>query len=140
LISAGARLVAAAAVVSGSAVICDPPPAGCHQPPADKLAAVPGNFPILGSFALSVSPVYGKLNLLAEQVVHFDLYMSIGAAFILVNPATAGGVISVGQRYVLSRSVALRLEFSDYIYSAGTPDAFMQHQFMFDLGVSFFLG
>ncbi len=112
----------------------------CNAPDASQLTTAPGNIPFLAAASLSYAPLYGKLNLLAERVLHFDAYVSVGPAFLLTTSGGYGAVVSVGQRYMLNRFIAVRLEVSDFAYFGGAiGEERLQQQFMFDLGVSFFL-
>jgi len=73
------------------------------------------------------APVYGKLNLFSEAIIHFDFYLLISGGLFLTHPPdvtgdsslndpdTMGfhpfGGVGVGQRYFLLRWLALRWEF-----------------------------
>jgi outer membrane beta-barrel protein len=132
--------------MSGYAVTCTA--TSCTGPTSGQLSNAPGDIPFLGSLGLSWAPVYGKLNLFAETVLHFDAYISLGFALIddtnNSNGFSPGAVVSLGQRYMLNQNhtVALRLEVSDYMYSysiAAMKESWFAHQFLFDLGVDFLL-
>lgn len=75
-----------------------------------------------------LAPIYGKLNVFSEAVIHFDFYLLLNGGLFLTNPPdvtgdksktanpdTMGfhpfGGIGVGQRYFLLRWLALRWEF-----------------------------
>ena len=107
--------------------------------------------------------MYGKLNVLAEQVGHFDLTILAGpdlifhdkvvsaqdAAVLAANggspgsESTMGGHFGLGARLFLSQWVALRLEVKDYVYGVEVPNnaaagTDWQNQLFTELGVSFF--
>lgn len=130
------------AIPSGLTAHC---PAGvCDVPLESRLPTAPGRISVLASLAASWSPFYGKLNLLAEWVLHFDLYLSAGGALVIstigsTSANAPGAVVAVGQRVFLNRWIAVRFEVSDTVYPAGVTDQRLVHQFLFDLGVSFFL-
>jgi len=70
-----------------------------------------------GDLNMSWSPIYGKLSLFGESILHFDTYFSVGGgAFATdagVNPAVNVGI---GQRYFLTDWLVTRLELRDYIF------------------------
>lgn len=74
------------------------------------------------------APIYGKLNIFSEAVIHFDFYLLVSGGLFLTNPPDVTGDpartqnpdgmgfhpfggIGVGQRYFLLRWLALRWEF-----------------------------
>jgi outer membrane beta-barrel protein len=68
---------------------------------------------------VTFSPVYGKIALMSEGVIHFDGFVSggIGATFDatpgLVHPALEVGA---GTRVFLTHWLSVRAELRDYIY------------------------
>ena len=111
------------------------------QQPVDKM--------ILGAtFALRWAPVYGKINLLGEQVLNFDFYgtaglglLSIAEYYAKYNVGFATGTsdevvdlvpsqstytvplnIGLGFDFFLSQSVALKLDARSYLYVGEQPD------------------
>jgi outer membrane beta-barrel protein len=120
------------------------------------LNQVPGELTTIGGVEIAFSPIYGKLNAFAERVLHFDLSVMAGGDLIRhreVLPAveanagasagtrsTFGGHVGLGARIFFWRSMALRLEFKDYLYRVSVlGDSTLQHQLFTELGVSFFL-
>ncbi|MEM6734392.1 MAG: outer membrane beta-barrel domain-containing protein, partial [Myxococcota bacterium] len=75
-------------------------------------------------FEVSWAPFYGKLSLLAEDVLHFDTFISVGGGIVGLDqgdPAIAG-TIAFGQHYFMNEWLAIRLEVRDQIFSmARTP-------------------
>jgi outer membrane beta-barrel protein len=139
---------------TGSTSVCTS--SGCQPADPAQLYQVPGNIRSIGSVELGFSPIYGKLNVFAQKVIHFDLSLLAGADWIRhreVLPAalanagetpgnqnTFGGHVGVGTRVFMSRSLALRLEVKDYIYSASVPDgSTIQNQLFTEIGLSVFL-
>jgi outer membrane beta-barrel protein len=135
---------------------------GCSSAPNQELYQVPGNIKMMGGLEVAFTPVYGKLNVLAENAVHLDLSVMAGADWISHqevlsntdadagrkpgNRSTFGGHIGIGTRIFFSNSIALRVELKDYIYSVpignykGTKDANdIQNQLFAEVGLSFFL-
>ena len=154
--------LAGASVKAGSSQVC-PPNAGCSPATQAMMYQVPGDIRGIAGLQLGWSPIYGKMNFLAERVAHFDLSILVGADAIqhaeVVDATTAralaeagqtpgtqtsfGGHVGLGARLFLAEWVALRLEFKDYIYAVAVPSNIggsdVQNQLFTELGVSFFL-
>ncbi len=86
------------------------------------------NRPAYGArMELAWAPIYGKLSLLAEGVLHFDTYVAVGGGIIAPSATastTMAGNVAVGQRYFLNSWAALRIEVRDEIFKmARNPDA-----------------
>ncbi len=145
------------AVKTGSTTLCTAT-GGCGDAPEEKLRQVPGRIRAIGGAELAWAPVYGKLNVLAEQVVHFDLGAFGGVDAIAYDevlsaqaasgatPAlktTLGGHVGLGAHVFLSRWIALRLEVKDYVYAVKVPNngsgSDLQNQLFTELGLSLFL-
>jgi len=75
---------------------------------------------------VTFSPFYGKLALLAEEVVHFDGFISggLGANFDnsseVVHPAIEVGV---GTRVFLAHWLTMRADLRNYVYPSGSGSA-----------------
>jgi outer membrane beta-barrel protein len=138
---------------SGSAQICTSP--GVCRPPTDEeLDTLPGNLNLVASVSGEFSPIYGKINLIAERVLHFDLYATAGLGAATYTFFRGGEDLSgfsptlllgVGQRFFVNQWIAVRLEILDVIYAQPTGktanrarDSAIQNQFLFTAGVSFF--
>jgi len=143
-------------IISGAAQIC--PPAGsttgaCRSPTFDELTkngGVPQNkayglMTFMGSLDFQWSPIYGKLSLIAEKVLHFNTYVLAGPAVISYGPTgtiTVGGNIGVGFRFVINKWMAVRTELRDVIYfEQGFPVAntSVRNQLMVGVGLSMFV-
>jgi len=150
---------------TGSAVVC-PANQGCHPATATQLYQVPGYLRSIAGLEVAFSPIYGKLNLLAERVAHIDLSVLAGAdAFVyrkVLSAADAaalpsgqsppdatkfGGHVGLGMRIFFSPAVAARIELKDYIYVVPVPNWVegggkarqdVQNQLFAELGVSVF--
>ncbi|MBU8894910.1 outer membrane beta-barrel domain-containing protein [Corallococcus sp. H22C18031201] len=153
--------------VAGSAQICsftegtDGSQRGCRAPSKSELnGSAPGQLTLMGGADLQWAPIYGKLSLLAEKFVHFDMYGIVGASVVqyqgpyfrtendstpldVVSKSylTGGGNVGVGLRFFFNRWMTLRTEVRDLIYvekgREPTPH-YLRNQLMFELGVSFF--
>lgn len=108
---------------------------GEFQQPYDKM--------ILGStFSLNWAPVYGKINLVGEKVLNFDLYGSAGVGLLVVNrcaavhnedaspPVVEAGCttgptvpinLAIGADFFLTQSVALKLDARSYLHVGDKP-------------------
>lgn len=143
---------------SGAVTRCDSSGQNCEVPSRDDLARTPGDIGMMGSVDLSWAPLYGKISLLAQKVLHFDTYGVVGAGVVESKMASPdGGLevetnitpalhVGVGQRYFVSRNATLRFEIRDVIYQTdvlaktGGLEKDLQNQLLFTIGLSFFLG
>ncbi len=146
---------------TGSAVVC-PKNSGCVDANDAMLLQVPGKLRRIVGAELAWAPVYGKLNVFAEKVAHFDLSILAGADLIshdeVLGPSdasalaasgkdpalvsTVGGHVGLGARLFLKEWLALRLEVKDYVYGVEVPNngagKDWQNQIFTELGLSFF--
>jgi outer membrane beta-barrel protein len=146
---------------TGSAVIC-PPNEGCSEAGQESLYQVPGAIESIAGGEVAFTPVYGKLNLFAEKVVHVDMSILLGVDWIGYrrvlsaqeaesgvvpeSESAVGGHVGLGMRIFLAQAFALRLEVKDYIYSVDVPNVVtdggsskdLQNQLVAELGVSVF--
>jgi outer membrane beta-barrel protein len=146
---------------TGSTVLC-PASEGCRDATDLQLYQVPGKIEWLAGLEVAWSPVYGKLNVFSEQVVHFDLSILGGADYIAHRQAVGreaalaldlqgdspstetaiGGHLGLGARVFLTEWMAVRLEVKDYVYRADVPNnggTALQNQLFTELGLSFFV-
>lgn len=140
--------------VAGSGVIC-PLGGGCQAPTYAQLdGAAPGQINLLAGAELQYAPLYGKIALMAEAFLHFDMYALAGVSAVQYrapNPNltagstpewAVGGTVGAGMRIFLSSWVTARLEVRDVIYQeivAPRPTTSLRHQLLVELGVSFFI-
>lgn len=138
--------------VTGSTQVC-PPNGACRPATASQLAAVPGEIKMKAGGEVGFSPVYAKLNFLAEKAVHFDLSLLAGVDWIsyrqvlapgaTASPGTSsafGGHLGIGTRIFLAEWGALRVEFKDYVYPVDMAGSKRwQQQLFVEAGVSIFL-
>ncbi|HLL52369.1 MAG TPA: outer membrane beta-barrel domain-containing protein, partial [Myxococcaceae bacterium] len=125
---------------------------GCRAPSYAELNGhAPGQITLLGGADLQLAPVYGKISVLAERFLHFDLYAIAGAvALQYVAPTASGGAspqiavganVGAGMRFVVNRWVAVRFELRDLIYPEYVeplPAISLRNQLVFELGISLF--
>lgn len=156
-----ARFGYAFPLVSGAAQICTTESTGqgttrgCSPPKFDQLdGRAPGQIHLIGGLDVEYAPIYGKVGLVAEKFLHFDLYGLVGASAVgYQGPSqtgasasqpymTVGGNVGVGTRIIFNRFVALRGELRDLIYAEQVqplPATSIRNQLLFELGFSFFL-
>lgn len=137
-----------ATATSGAVQVC-PSPAECGPPSEADLDRLPGNLQLVGGVLAEFSPLYGKINFIAEKVLHFDVYLTGGlglAGYKLVKDgADASGLapgvlLGVGQRFFANEWIAVKLELLDLVWLQPTAksDGQLNNQLMFTLGASFF--
>jgi outer membrane beta-barrel protein len=146
--------------VSGSAQICTVNveaggTRGCRSPTYDEVNGKgTGQINFLGAVDVQWTPVYGKFNLFAEWVLHFDLYGILGPAFVSykgpppsgqtgsASDFTVGGEVGIGMRFFFNKWMTLRLELRDDIYGEKSPTpsggTAVQNQLFIDVGIGFF--
>jgi outer membrane beta-barrel protein len=149
-----ARLGYALNAVSGAAQICITEESGiergCSAPlHRDLDGRAPGQITLLGGLDAQYAPVYGKVALVAESFLSFDLYVLGGAALVgYRGPAevgssqqmTLGGNVGVGGRVFINKWMTLRAELRDLIYQEQIHGgSSLRNQLMFELGFSMFL-
>lgn len=150
---------------TGSAVVC-PSNGGCADAAKQQLWQVPGELKRMAGIEAAWAPVYGKLNVFASKVAHFDLYLLAGADYIshaeVVSATRAaqlllagqepgtkntfGGHAGLGFRLFLTEAIAARVEFKDYVYAVDVPNwqeggkarSDLQNQLFTELGLSIF--
>jgi outer membrane beta-barrel protein len=96
------------------------------------------------------APVYGKVSLAAEWILHFDTYLmggvgAIGGEQEKDSSFSIAGSFGMGVRLFFNRTFALKMEIKDYVvfndkvtFAGLEPKADVQHQLMFNLGLSIF--
>lgn len=133
---------------AGTLLVC-PRPTDCSPPDDEELDTLPGNMNLVAGLQGEFSPIYGKINLVAERVLHFDLYLTGGLGLSHYSLEKGGEdasglspalLLGVGQRYFINQWIALRLEVMDVMYMqpTGKRDRSLRHEFLFTLGASFF--
>ena len=142
-------------LTSHAVSICDSSGA-CGSPEVESLKNVPGKLGLLVGAGLSWTPIYGKLSLFSEKVIHFDLGLTGGIDGIQymapensihegANKFTFGGHFGLLVRLIFSDWIAMRFELRDYVYNGatvqlGNETSKIENQIMFEIGLSFLLG
>ncbi len=100
----------------------------CSDPAEGKLRSTPGKLQLLAGAELGWAPVYGKLSLVGERTLHFDLYLSAGPELVremIAADATSpeegrwapGGRFTIGERLFFSNTFMVRIAASELVYS-----------------------
>lgn len=151
----------ALATVSSSAQLCDS--TGCRPPSFSRVDGfAPGQITLLAGLDGQWAPIYGKLSIIAERFLHFDIYGIAGIALVQYGGPkpldsnnlpdssqptprlfTPGGNLGAGMRVFLNRWLTARLELRDLIYVerinvAQNASTSLRNQLLFELGVSMF--
>ncbi len=140
-------------IVSGAAQICTKDgngiSLGCQPPKFSELTAANafGQMSLMAGLELQWSPIYGKLGLVAEKFLEFNMYVALGPTLVMYGPTntpTVGGNIGIGFRFFINKFLCVRLELRDVIYDENfTTGAFkgesLRNQLMGELGLSIFL-
>lgn len=106
----------------------------------------------LANIDLTWAPIYGKISIASEAMLHFDTYLLGGVGAIggeLADNNTSVGLAAtfgLGIRLFFNRNIALKAEFKDFMIfndevtiKEGQPSrSDFQHQLMFNLALSFF--
>lgn len=155
--SAGLTFGYAFSEASGAVTRCDSDGQDCRLPTKDELAETPGDIGMMLGADVSWAPLYGKISVLAQSVLHFDTYLVAGAGVLETKMAPPGSNVAetkmtpevhlgVGQRYVISKNAALRFELRDLVYQMDVQgktakvETDIQNQLLFTIGFSYFLG
>jgi len=153
--SAGVHAAGGLASATGSTTIC-PANQGCRPANDVELRQVPGKIQWLAGVEGAFAPVYGKLNLLAEMPVHFDLAVLAGVDWVTYqkaadqqaaalgspgNDSSPGIHLGLGMRFFFAGFMGLRFELRDYLYRAEIGNlqgaTQTQNQLFVDVGISF---
>jgi outer membrane beta-barrel protein len=142
--------------ISGTAQICTTGTGariGCRYPTELELnGRAPGQIRLVGGLDVQWAPIYGKIALVAERFLHFDLY-GIGGGGVVqyMGPPDSGTGsieriapalnIGAGLRFFVNRWLMVRTELRDLIYAEAVqplPATSLRNQLLFELGFSFF--
>ncbi len=152
-LSVGLRAGYSLNTVAGSAQICPTDGTACRSPTLQELdGRAPGQIGLITGLDIQWAPLYGKIAVMAEQFLHFDLYAVAGpSALQYLGPDASGigstplwavgGSIGGGGRVFINRWFTIRAEVRDLIYLEQLyprPATDLRHQIMVELGVSLF--
>lgn len=95
-----------------------------------------------GSVVAGWSPIYGKLSFLDKKIIYFDtsFYAGGGASDATVSGLSPHATVGIAQRFVFSKSVALRLDLKDNLILRDDTgvDSALRHVIFVGMGLSFF--
>lgn len=150
----GARFNYNLSTVSGAAQICTDTGnnRGCRPPTKAELdGRAPGQLKMVGGLEFQWAPIYGKISLLSEAFLHFDMYGILGPSYVQYAGPTATGVgsetvgtiganVGIGFRFFCNRWLAVRTELRDLIYKENLQanTSMVRGQIMVNLGISVF--
>ncbi len=138
-------------IVSGAAQICTTEATGgrgCRAPLYSELTSnnAYGQMSVAAGLELQWSPIYGKIGLVAEKFIEFNMYAALGPTFLMTGPKNApngGANVGVGARFFINKFLCVRLEVRDIIYneefSQPEKKSSLRNQLMGELGLSIFL-
>jgi outer membrane beta-barrel protein len=148
--SLGGHLFGGTSLVAAPIDLCGGGP--CSAPVAAQLRSTPGNLQAAFGLEASYRPLYGKLSLLGEKTLHFDLYLSLGPELlrerIAPDAASAestrwdlGGRASIGERIYFSNRFSLRLGASELLFGSRVRGRVeIERKLMIETGLAFFFG
>lgn len=91
---------------------------------------------------VTFSPVYGKLAILSDAIIHFDTFVSAGVGSVFdTNAAFAHPTmdVGVGLRIFLLRWLVVRTDLRDYVYPQDRAGiSTLQNLLVFSAGVGFY--
>jgi outer membrane beta-barrel protein len=159
-IGIGARFGYSLPVISGAAQICESGAGtttrGCRLPTnGDLNGRAPGQIAWVAGLDLQWAPIYGKIALIAEHFLHFDLYGLAGGAVVQYKgpfreacsdsngcstaQISPGGNVGLGMRSHINRWMMVRTEIRDLIYREElTSGAAVRNQLLIEIGFSMF--
>ena len=77
----------------------------------------PPQFKAHGDLDLTWAPLYGKLSVLGEGLLHFDTFLTGGPGFFVTDLGVAPAFnIGIGQRYFLNKWLVARVELRNYVF------------------------
>ena len=83
----------------------------------DSLLVDPPEFKYHADVDLQFSPIYGKISLFGESILHFDTYLVAGPGVFGTDQGANPAVnVGIGQRYFINRWLTARVELRDYIF------------------------
>ncbi|MFZ5470459.1 MAG: outer membrane beta-barrel domain-containing protein [Myxococcota bacterium] len=147
----GARVGYSIPVVSGAAQICESGAGGgvrgCRLPtPAELDRRALGQIQLTGGVDAQWAPLYGKIALVAERFLSFDMYGIAGGSVVQYrgpngDTMTVGGDLGLGMRFFINKWMTVRTELRDLVYveDAEGGGSSLRNQILVDFGLSFFL-
>ena len=108
---------------------------------AGALPERPPRFELHGELDVVWAPLYGKVSLFGEGILHFDTYLAVGGGVFKTDAGTSPAAnFAFGQRYFINDWLVARAEVRNYLFPdtrEGETD--IQNLLLVNLSVSFFL-
>jgi outer membrane beta-barrel protein len=96
----------------------------------------------LADAGITFSPVYGKVAILSDAIIHFDTFVSAGVGAVFDTGADFAHPtmdVGVGLRVFLLRWLVVRSDLRDYVYPQDARNiSTLQNLLVFSLGVGFY--
>ena len=107
---------------------------------AGALPERPPQFELHGELDLLWAPLYGKISLFGEGILHFDVYLAAGGGVFQTDEGTSPAFnFGIGQRFFLTDWLVARVELRDYIFpDTRNGESDLQNLLMVSLSVSAF--
>ncbi len=95
----------------------------------------------LVDFDLLWAPIYGKMSLFGDAILHFDTYIAAGGGLVGTDVGLHGaGNLGIGMRFFALKWLAVRIEYRNYFFvEERNGDSELRTPGFFGLMVSFFL-
>ncbi len=107
----------------------------------DSLLEDPPEFKYHADIDVLWAPIYGKISLFGDAILHFDTYVTVGPGVFGTDSGANPAVnVGIGQRYFITDWLVARIEIRDYIFiekRAGQSD--LQNLLVLGFSVSGFL-
>lgn len=108
---------------------------------AGALPARPPRFELHGELDAIWAPLYGKISLFGESILHFDTYLAVGGGVFKTDEGVSPAInFGLGQRYFVNDWLVVRVELRDYIFpDTRDRESDLQNLLMVNVSVSAFL-
>ena len=108
---------------------------------AGALPERPPRFELHGELDVLWAPIYGKVSLFGEGILHFDTYLAVGGGVFKTDAGVSPAVnFGVGQRVFVNDWLVVRAEIRDYVFpDTRNNESDLQNLLMVNLSISAFL-
>lgn len=108
---------------------------------AGALPQRPPRFELHSELDVLWAPIYGKISLFGEGILHFDTYIAAGGGIFQTDEGLSPAMnFGIGQRYFINDWLVARIELRDYVFpDTRSNESDMQNLLMFNVSVSVFL-
>ena len=84
----------------------------------DSLLADPPEFQYHADLDFLWAPIYGKLSIFGDSILHFDTYLTVGGGVFGTDIGAAGAAnVGLGQRYFINKWLTARIEYRMYLFA-----------------------